>query len=392
MGWETDTGSRRAIALARICVVAAIFLTVRTEGPLDLAEPEFDVAVLVALIYAVAVLAISSWSRWPSWLQPATLAMDYLILGILVFLSGGAFSEVRLAFFVPPAAAAVLRSVRASAAASVAGPLSYTSAAALADPGELSGDLATLLTIDFYLIGFGLAATATSMAFRRRSEELRQSREESRSLATRLLEAEDASRRSLAIELHDHPVQLLGSAQRSLGSALEGDAGAAADVARLLAETERSLRDTMFDLHPYALEELGLEVAIEKMGSKKATRASMSFEFDLSTDTGGSRTLVEEQRVFLIARELVRNAVEHSGGTKITVTLERSQDGVHLSVADDGTGGLGDARRREAVRDGHYGLAGVAERVRDGGGRLEIASSAVGGTTVRVVFTIADAA
>ncbi len=54
-----------------------------------------------------------------------------------------------------------------------------------------------------------------------------------------------------------------------------------------------------------------------------------------------------------------------------------------LKVADDGCG-IPDGRMRQALLDGHIGLASVRERVAALGGTLSIDSAAGRGTAVRV--------
>ena len=65
----------------------------------------------------------------------------------------------------------------------------------------------------------------------------------------------------------------------------------------------------------------------------------------------------ELQRIFA---ELLRNIQEHSQATSIT-----------LSLHDNGVGGAG-------IKEGHYGLTGIGERVRELEGVLDIESNQSG--------------
>jgi signal transduction histidine kinase len=89
-------------------------------------------------------------------------------------------------------------------------------------------------------------------------------------------------------------------------------------------------------------------------------------------------------QVFRIMQEAVTNALKHSGGSLIAVTLSLSPDpdfALRLRIADDGQG-LSKANPRGK------GLASMAARARGIGGRLEVAT---GGTGVAVLLDLPPA-
>jgi two-component system sensor histidine kinase DesK len=63
-----------------------------------------------------------------------------------------------------------------------------------------------------------------------------------------------------------------------------------------------------------------------------------------------------------VVREATTNVLRHSGARSVTVGLSAGEDGVRLTVTDDGRGGAGPQGT---------GLAGLAERVEALGGRLD---------------------
>lgn len=90
-----------------------------------------------------------------------------------------------------------------------------------------------------------------------------------------------------------------------------------------------------------------------------------------------------------IAREALTNALRHSGGRSIAVTLRFDRDALRMSVRDDGSGF--DANSREVTdRPGHYGLSGMRERAARVGAQLQLRSGA-GGTEVQLVVPAAAA-
>lgn len=80
-----------------------------------------------------------------------------------------------------------------------------------------------------------------------------------------------------------------------------------------------------------------------------------------------------EATVYFVACEALANVVKHAGAGAATLTMSRRDGTVAVAVADDGRGG--------ADADGS-GLRGLADRVEALGGRLVVASSLDGGTTV----------
>lgn len=371
----------------RICVVAAIFLAEQAERPLELEESVFEPALIVAAAYALISVPVALQRRHPAWLGAVEAAVDLSLLGVLVYGSGGAFSDARLAFFALPVVACATQSARTTAIFAVLSPTVYSLAAYLHDPGRLPGEVATAVTTDIYLQGIGVAAVGTAALLERRAEALAERGEEAELLARKLLEAQDSERKRLAYGLHDQPVQLLTVAQRDLGAALEGDEEAAGLVRDNVAQAERSLREVMFELHPYALDDLGLAEAIRTIGERAAQKAGMTVRME----TAPLRKTPCNERLFAIARELIANAVKHSHGSELRVGLAEADGALHLEVADDGIGGLQE-RRGQALREDHLGLVAVHERAESVGGEVRIRSEPGEGTSVRVSIPLPEGA
>jgi signal transduction histidine kinase len=77
--------------------------------------------------------------------------------------------------------------------------------------------------------------------------------------------------------------------------------------------------------------------------------------------------------------EALTNAAKHGGAQVVTVFVERGDDGVFVSVKDDGAG-----FDTEATPDG-VGLArSIRARMREIGGRVEIESHPGSGAEVRL--------
>jgi signal transduction histidine kinase len=87
--------------------------------------------------------------------------------------------------------------------------------------------------------------------------------------------------------------------------------------------------------------------------------------------------------VFSLIRELVTNVSKHADAGNLWIRAERAQDGVAVSVRDDGRGFRG-IDRSDAIRTGHIGLASSEERVDALGGEFRLQTAPGLGTDVRI--------
>jgi signal transduction histidine kinase len=91
---------------------------------------------------------------------------------------------------------------------------------------------------------------------------------------------------------------------------------------------------------------------------------------------------IARDEVYRIAYEAIRNAVAHSGATKLRIEIAYGGE-FRLEIHDDGRGI--DAQTLLRGRPSHYGLAGMRERAAGAGGKLAIVSSPEGTTvTLRI--------
>lgn len=97
--------------------------------------------------------------------------------------------------------------------------------------------------------------------------------------------------------------------------------------------------------------------------------------------------------LFLAFKEILNNAVKHSGATEVRVAFEFQPEGFVLTVADNGagfdSGELAAAPARDRLVTG-YGIAGIRKRVEQIGGRVEIESQRGRGTRVALFIPMRD--
>jgi len=216
------------------------------------------------------------------------------------------------------------------------------------------------------------------LAFRRMLERLDTERRRTSSAALQAMEEERAR---VARDLHDEVNQSLTGVLLHLEAAREK---APPELDRELAETKgmanqamRELLTLARDLRPTALDDLGLKAAMagHVEDVKRQTTIAASFEsegdfFDLSPET--------QLVAYRVAQESLSNVVRHSDAANVMVRLRRSNDGLELTVSDDGQGFVLDDD------EGGLGIPGMRERALLVGGELEIESQPPVGTRVRL--------
>jgi signal transduction histidine kinase len=88
-----------------------------------------------------------------------------------------------------------------------------------------------------------------------------------------------------------------------------------------------------------------------------------------------------------VVQEALANVAQHANATEVWVSLRSSGDELQLSVRDNGRGfdtGGGGARFGQTG----FGLSGMAERVRQVAGRMDLRSNPGNGTEIDVRFAL----
>lgn len=187
-----------------------------------------------------------------------------------------------------------------------------------------------------------------------------------------------SDRDRIARDLHDHVIQRLFAIGLSLQGAKTSDAedtGQRISVALDdLQEVVQEIRTAIFDLHGGSVTRLRqrLEQSVTQMTSSSPIRGALHVSGPLSVVDA---TLADHAEA--VVREAVSNAVRHSGGSTVTVTVA-VDDNLTITVGDDGTGFPEDSTRS--------GLANLGARARECGGRLDLGNAADGGA--RLVWQV----
>jgi signal transduction histidine kinase len=220
-------------------------------------------------------------------------------------------------------------------------------------------------------------------------EEYRRIAEKLRRLTMELTRAEEAERRRLSSALHDSVVQTLVFAKLRI-EALQGLSAPdptgreLATIQDALMQGIRELRTLQFELSPPVLYEFGLGPALETLALHVSPRSDVSIQVIDFTHSPGIST---DLSVFLYqaARELLINALKHSGATNIIIALDVLDDSIAVTVHDNGKGLSGGGDPGTLTLQQGFGLFSIRERLRHLKGTLEVTSNHDAGITCRIV-------
>lgn len=216
-------------------------------------------------------------------------------------------------------------------------------------------------------------------------KEREQAQEQLRLLSVRLMTLRDEERRRIARDLHDTTGQTLAAIKMTL-ALLEQTGTRGPDLARLVndlnaltTEALQEVRTTSYLLHPPLLDEAGIASAARWFVEGFAKRSGIQVRCDIPEQIERPPRDCELV-LFRVLQESLTNVHRHSGATAANILLQVDRDKLRLEVDDNGCGISEERLQRFNASAGGagVGIAGMRERVRELGGRLEIQSDKTG--------------
>jgi two-component system NarL family sensor kinase len=229
---------------------------------------------------------------------------------------------------------------------------------------------------------FGMVVTDMSEA--RRNEAML------RALSRRLVQAQEAERGRVALELHDNITQLLcailvrSQALADKLSARDGPSKREAMKLRgMLGKTVDEVERISRNLRPSILDDLGLVAVLRDTSTQFADRTGVSVKLAcvqltarLPADT--------ELTLYRILQEALKNVEKHARARHVTVRLRQQGGCVQLAIKDDGIGFDPDHQPAKRKGKGGLDLLSMRERATYVGGALKVKSARGAGTEIDV--------
>ncbi len=207
---------------------------------------------------------------------------------------------------------------------------------------------------------------------KRSEDDLRKYQAQLRELAARLTITEEDTRRRVATELHDRIGYDLICQLRMLREleSMNDAENIRPKIQTLIANTERIIagnRSLIFELSPPALKEAGLNPALEELARNILAPHGITWHVIAK---GSEEEYRADDSVCVIlyrmARELLINAVKHSGASEVNIIINRKPVNITVAVEDNGKGLQGNTKG--------FGLFSIKERLLALGGNLKIIS------------------
>ena len=209
-------------------------------------------------------------------------------------------------------------------------------------------------------------------ALERRTDKLKQ-------LTIKLSNAEDEERRRIAIILHDDLQQYLAAVSFRLQilSACSNDDARNESlglIKNLVYESIKKCRSLTHELSPPVLHQNGLLAALNWLAGDM--EAKHGFKIVLESEPEAEPNSPElASFLFCSVRELVFNAMKHSGIDTAIVEAQSKGSWIQISVKDKGKGFLPDKIRQKYGFFSGLGLPTIEERITFIGGAFEIESA-----------------
>jgi signal transduction histidine kinase len=216
-----------------------------------------------------------------------------------------------------------------------------------------------------------------------------------RTLSGKILETQEAERKSIAKELHDSIGSSLTAIKYALEKKLSDMSGNPRVETITLEEVIKMVRGTMEEtrrissnLRPSILDDLGLLTAISSI-CREYQRLYKDIQIETSLDIKES-DIPDSLKIVIyrVLQEALNNIIKHSGADHVDLSLEKAENGIEFKIEDNGKGfDLGEI---SLVSDntGGMGLEGMSERVALSHGRFDISTEKGGRTTIRAFWPI----
>jgi signal transduction histidine kinase len=206
-----------------------------------------------------------------------------------------------------------------------------------------------------------------------------------------ITDSQEEERKRIARELHDDTVQsLIAIGQRI--ELIKGNLDDPADTRNRLTELRTmvtgaiaSVRQFSRDLRPLALEDLGLEAAMQYLVSQLAQSEGIEVNLKIDGSTEGLSNNMEVA-IYRILQEALNNVKRHAGASRVEVTARFGRTYIRLAVEDNGQGFEVPEAITDFASDGNFGVMGLQERAQLYGGEVVVKSIPGQGTVVRLVM------
>lgn len=236
-----------------------------------------------------------------------------------------------------------------------------------------------------------LFLSAGPIIYYRKVAQLNREQQAQREFSKRLIESQESERKRIARELHDGigqnllvmknnaaTIKIHETPDAEVAERLHDIAGAASDA---LGE----IREITANLRPFMLDKFGLDEAIRSLVDRTAQSSAIEFSTDIG-DLSGCLLKEQEINFYRIVQESMNNILKHSKATRVSISIQRSDNRFVARIEDNGKGFRPEAGAVSVAGHGGFGLQSMAERMKLLDGTMRVESAPDAGT--RMLFEI----
>jgi len=209
---------------------------------------------------------------------------------------------------------------------------------------------------------------------------------ELRAVSLRLLSAEEAERRRIALAIHDELGQTLTALKFSLSIAARRhpDDDTLQATQQLATEAQEKARTLSHALRPAMLDDMGLLPTLHWYVDLLEQQANLAISLEAHLDEDALPPHLKTTLYRLVV-EALTNVHKHSDASSVDIALTQSDDRLTLTIADDGRG-----FNPASLRQTHsLGIAGMRERVNLLRGDFLLESTPGQGTKITITLPLA---
>ncbi|WP_089138745.1 cache domain-containing protein [Vibrio rumoiensis] len=214
-----------------------------------------------------------------------------------------------------------------------------------------------------------------------------------RDLVNKTVLFQEDEKKHLARELHDGINQLLVSSKchlEILSHKVLQNPGVSSDVLNLISKSDASLQTAILEvrrishnLRPSALDDIGLEAALNTLLDDFSDHAQLPVRRDIQLSNGQINSEISTT-IYRIVQESLTNVEKHAFASEVEVRIQQFKNFIQCIVRDNGVG----CQLSEVIRKKGIGLRNMRERVEFLGGDFEFNSERGGGTEITALIEI----
>lgn len=200
----------------------------------------------------------------------------------------------------------------------------------------------------------------------------------------------EEERRRIARDLHDGPAQGITNISMRLDIVrrlLDSQPNLATEELERLQQRVRTLvnevRRLIYDLRPVAIDEIGVFKATIQLCERNQQDWGIPINVHVGENVSLDIAPARQIAIYRLIQELLNNVHKHAEASSVEVSLRQLENNLILTVSDNGKG-----FNPDNIPEGHFGIAGLRERVAYLNGDLSIESRLGAGSTFLIQLPV----